>query len=82
MTVSSSGYDPALIPAKAGKPIKLAFFRTDAQNCGREVLFPDLGIRRELPVGQTVLIDITPRRTGSLTFSCGMKMLHGELLVQ
>lgn len=82
VTVSSSGFDPPLIPAKVGKPLKLAFFRSDAQNCGREVLFPDLGVQRELPVGQTVVIDITPRKTGSLTFSCGMKMLHGELLVR
>jgi len=82
VTVSGSGFDPPLIPAKAGKPLKLAFFRPDAANCGREVLFPDLGIQRELPVGQTVVIEITPRKSGSLTFSCGMKMLHGELLVQ
>ena len=82
VNVSSSGFEPSLIPAKAGKPLKLAFFRADAENCGREVIFPDLGIQQELPVGQTVVIDVTPRKTGSLTFSCGMKMLHGELLVQ
>ena len=80
--VSASGFEPSLIPARAGIPLKLAFFRPDAQNCGREVIFPDLGIQRELPVGQTVVIDVTPRKTGSLSFSCGMKMLHGELLVQ
>jgi len=82
VNVSSSGFEPSLIPAKAGVQLKLAFFRADAENCGREVIFPDLGIKRELPVGQTVVIDVTPRKTGSLTFSCGMKMLHGELLVQ
>jgi hypothetical protein len=80
--VSSAGYEPARILAKAGQPIKLAFFRPDAQNCGREVIFPALGIQRELPPGQTVVIDITPRKTGSLSFSCGMKMLHGELVIQ
>jgi Cupredoxin-like domain len=80
--VSSAGFDPSLIPVKAGRRVKLAFFRQDAENCGREVVFPALGIQRELPVGQTVVIDVTPRKTGSLSFSCGMKMLHGELLVQ
>jgi plastocyanin domain-containing protein len=29
-----------------------------------------------------VVFDVTPRKGGSLSFSCGMKMLHGELLVQ
>lgn len=82
VNVSSSGFEPAKIPAKAGQPLKLAFFRADAQNCAREVVFPGLGITKELPPGQTVLVDVTPRKSGSLAFSCGMKMLHGELLVQ
>jgi hypothetical protein len=82
VNVSSAGFEPARIPAKAGQPLKLAFFRADAQNCAREVIFPDLGIQRDLPPGQTVVVDVTPRRTGSLAFSCGMKMIHGELLVR
>jgi len=80
--VGSSGYQPARILAKAGQPLKLAFYRADAENCGREVVFPGLGIQRELPPGKTVVIDIAPRRTGSLAFSCGMKMLRGELVIQ
>jgi len=80
--VSSSGYEPSQIPAKAGQPLKLAFFRVDAQNCGRVVKFPDLGIERELPTGKTVVIEVTPRKSGPLAFSCGMNMMKGELLVQ
>jgi Cupredoxin-like domain len=80
--VSSAGYEPFRIPAKAGTPLKLAFFRVDAQNCGRVVKFPALGIERDLPPGQTVVIEITPRKTGALAFSCGMNMMKGELLVQ
>ena len=80
--VSSAGYEPSRIPARAGRPLKLAFFRVDAQNCGRLVKFPALGIERELPPGQTVVIELTPHKTGLLAFSCGMNMLKGELLVQ
>ena len=80
--VSSAGYEPAQIPARAGRTLKLAFFRVDAQNCGRVVRFPDLGIERELPPGQIVVIEVTPRKSGPLAFSCGMNMLKGELLVQ
>jgi hypothetical protein len=80
--VSGTGYVPSRIAARAGRPLKLAFFRVDAQNCGRLVRFPDLGIERELPPGQTVVIDVTPRKSGLLTFSCGMNMMKGELLVQ
>jgi hypothetical protein len=82
VNVSSAGFDPARIPARAGQPLKLAFFRLDAQNCAQEVVFPTLGIKKALPPRQTVVIDVTPRKTGILNFSCGMKMLHGELLVR
>jgi hypothetical protein len=80
--VGSGGYEPARIAARAGQPMKLAFFRADAQNCGRMVKFPALGIERELPPGQMVVIDVTPRKSGSLAFACGMGMMRGELLVQ
>jgi plastocyanin domain-containing protein len=82
VTISMIGFDPAVIDAKAGQPLKLAFFRPNAANCAREVVFPDLGIRKELPPGQTVVVDITPPKSGTLSFECGMKMLKGQLIVR
>ena len=82
VNVSMIGFDPALIAAKAGQPLKLAFFRPNAANCAREVVFPGLGIRKELPPGQTVVVDITPPKSGPIVFECGMKMLKGQLIVR
>ena len=82
VNINMTGFDPALIEAKAGQPLKLAFFRPNAANCAREVVFPDLGIRKELPPGQTVVVDITPVKSGPLGFECGMKMLKGQLIVR
>ena len=82
VNVSMVGFDPALIEAKAGQPIKLAFFRPNDANCAREVVFPDLGIRKELPPGQTVVVEITPAKSGPRGFECGMKMLKGQLIVR
>jgi len=82
VNISMVGFDPAVIEAKAGQPLKLAFFRPNAANCAREVVFPDLGIRKELPPGQTVVVDITPPKSGPLVFECGMKMLKGQLIVR
>jgi hypothetical protein len=82
VNVTMVGFDPEVIPAKVGQPMKLAFFRPNAANCGREVIFPDLGIRKELPPGQTVVVDITPLKSGPLAFECGMKMLKGQLIVR
>ena len=82
VTVSMIGFDPASIPAKVGQPLKLAFYRPNDANCAREVVFPDLGIRKELPPGQTVVVDLTPPKSGTLGFECGMKMLKGQLIVR
>jgi Cupredoxin-like domain len=82
VNITMVGFDPAVIEAKAGQPLKLAFFRPNAANCAREVVFPDLGIRKELPPGQTVVVDITPQKSGPLAFECGMKMLKGQLIVR
>jgi plastocyanin domain-containing protein len=82
VNISMVGFDPASIEAKAGQPLKLAFFRPNAQNCAQEVVFPDLGIRKELPPGQTTVVDITPSKSGTFGFACGMNMLRGQLIVQ
>jgi hypothetical protein len=81
VNVSMVGFDPASIEAKAGEPLKLAFFRPNAQNCAKEVVFPDLGITKELPPGQTTVVDITPPKSGTFGFACGMDMLKGKLIV-
>ena len=80
--VSASSYEPSRISVKKGQPVRLAFYRADAQNCGGKVVFPSLNIERELPAGRTTVVEITPERSGELAFTCGMKMLRGALVVE
>lgn len=40
-----------------------------------ECVFPTLGITRELPVNQQVVIDIPVQRSGEVPFRCGMNMV-------
>ena len=44
-------------------------------------MFPDLGIRRDLPLGVPVAVDVTAPASGNLTFACGMDMLRGSVVV-
>ena len=82
ITVSKNGFDPASINAKKGEKLTLAFYRADAENCGDEIVFPKLKIKKKLPVGETVLVEINPTESGELAFACGMDMLKGKVLVQ
>ncbi len=81
ITVSSKGYEPSSVPVKKGQPVKLAFYRADAQNCGGEVVFAKQSITKKLPVGETVVVEFTPTEAGEIGFACGMDMLRGKVVV-
>ena len=74
VTVSSKGYNPARIEIPPGRDAILAFRRTDAQNCAGKVVFPELGIAKDLPVGETVLVPLGRQNPRVLHFGCGMGM--------
>jgi plastocyanin len=81
ITVSSDGYEPSSVSVKKGEPVRLAFYRADADNCGGEVAFTKQNIKKKLPVGETVLVEFTPTEAGEIAFACGMDMLRGKLVV-
>ena len=80
--IVDGGYQPASISVPAGQPVRLLFDRRDTSPCSEEVVFPDFGIRRFLPTGETTPIDITPPKPGKYEFMCGMSMLHGTVIAE
>jgi plastocyanin domain-containing protein len=75
-------YEPSSIVVKQGQPLRLKFHRADDKNCGGEVVFPALNIRKTLPAGQTTVIDLPAQKSGELAFACGMDMMKGKVIVQ
>jgi pyridoxal biosynthesis lyase PdxS len=47
------GYDPDLIVVQAGRPVRLLFNRQETASCSEMVQFPDFGVSRQLPAGET-----------------------------
>jgi hypothetical protein len=82
ISITQRGYQPARLEIPADRAVTLAFTREESPNCGAEVLFPLLGIRRTIPLGQTVLVDLPAQPKSQLTFSCGMGMYRGMLIVK
>lgn len=81
--VDDQGYHPTTIRAAAGRALTLVFRRTDALNCGDKVRFPSLNnLERDLPVGQAVEVALTVPARGELSFTCGMNMYRGSVVVQ
>jgi plastocyanin domain-containing protein len=80
--VVRGGYDPATIRARAGQPLRLVFDRQETSGCSEEVVIPDFNIRRFLPAHQQTTIEITPPKSGTYEFTCGMSMLRGRIVVE
>ena len=80
--VVDGGYKPDTISILKGKKTTITFLRTDPSSCLEEVIFPDFKVRKYLPLHQEVDITITPERPGQYSFSCGMNMYHGKLIVR
>jgi plastocyanin domain-containing protein len=80
--VDGGVYTPARIEVPAGKPVKLRFLRKDPSPCAEKVLFDDLGIAADLPVGQPVELTVTPKAAGEYAFTCQMQMYRGTLVVK
>lgn len=76
------GYAPDLIRIPAGHRVTLRFIREEDSACSREVVFPTLDMRRELPSFATTDIVIPPQPSGRIRFSCGMNMYEGTLVVE
>jgi plastocyanin domain-containing protein len=76
------GYAPDLIVVKQGRPVRLEFYRDETASCSEEVIFGDFGIARALPAFKTTAIEFTPDKAGEFTFTCGMNMIRGKLVVE
>ena len=79
--VDKNGFSPSSIEVEAGHKLNLVFNRADKNNCGSTVVLPKYKIRKVLPVGKNVIVSITPREAGNITFTCGMEMYKGSIVV-
>lgn len=75
------GYSPDVIVVKQGKPVRLDFYRDETASCSEQIIFGDFGIARDLPAFKTTAIELTPEKPGEYTFTCGMNMMRGKLIV-
>ena len=80
--VVDQDYQPARIEVAPGERVRLRFLRRSQGGCTREVVFPTLGLRRELPTGQPVVIELPALPLGEVPFQCGMNMIHGVVVVR
>jgi putative intracellular protease/amidase/plastocyanin len=83
IAVTDSGFEPAVVTAKAGAPIRLTFDRRTSSRCLEAVKIPSLDVpARALAVGARTTIELSPVAAGTYEFTCGMEMFRGKLVVR
>ncbi len=80
--IVKGGYDPDVILVKKGVLVRIDFYRDETESCSEEIVFGDFNIRISLPAYKTTPIEFTPEKTGEYTFTCGMGMMRGKLIVE
>jgi plastocyanin domain-containing protein len=80
--IVKGGYTPDVIVVKKGMPVKIDFYRDETADCSEEIVFGDFNLRKSLPAYKTTSIEFTPEKPGEYTFTCGMGMMRGKLIVE
>jgi plastocyanin domain-containing protein len=84
VTADEHGFTPASLTVPKGGPGSLAtvtFVRTTDQTCATEVVFPDLNVKKSLPLNTPVAVEVPSDAARTLAFQCGMGMYKGAMVV-
>ncbi|HNF99278.1 MAG TPA: cupredoxin domain-containing protein, partial [Pseudomonadota bacterium] len=83
VTVSNQGFTPPRIMGRPGEDLTLSFrYDKSAGECGREVVLPSQNIKKTLTEEKPTEIALhLPQEKGEVTFTCGMNMLRGAIVV-
>lgn len=82
VVVSDMGYAPASIELKAGVPAKIVFKQESDSHCASQVMINDFNVpATDLPIGKETIVEFTPSESGTFSFTCGMDMMKGKIVV-
>jgi len=73
------GYQPAVINARAGEPLRLVFHRIDGSECTERVVFSAPRLERHLAMAGATVVDLPPQPPGEVRFTCGMGRFVGRI---
>jgi plastocyanin domain-containing protein len=82
VVAGEDGFAPSEIKLAKGEAATLVFKRTSDKTCATAVDFPELKVKKDLPLNTEVAIDIPTGEARTLGFQCGMGMYKSKVVVQ
>ena len=85
VTATEHGFVPAHLEIAKGAPgskVALTFTRETDDTCALDVVFPELDLKKPLPLKVPVTVEVPADEPRTLTFQCGMAMYKSSVVVR
>lgn len=82
MMITPTGYSPNVIKVKKGIPVELNITNPGDNSCFSTFMMPDFNLNNVNLKAGTTKLSFTPDRSGEYTFTCGMNMFKGTIIVE
>jgi plastocyanin domain-containing protein len=82
VSVTEKGFEPSTLKVESKKDVILMVTRKTDATCAKEIVFPAMKIKKELPLNKVVAINLGKLAKGNINFSCAMDMVSGVINVQ
>ncbi len=79
--IENSRYFPSIINLAENQPLKIIVFRKEDRACSKEIVFPQIGVRKALKPFEETVVELPPLKAGTYQFTCQMGMMSGTLIV-
>lgn len=78
--VTDAGFVPAIANVPKGQAVTLVVTRKTAATCATEMVYAGTKEKHDLPLDQTVRIELPANRPDTLDYACAMDMIKGQIV--
>lgn len=82
VTVGEHGFAPSTVTISRGEKAAVEFTRTTEHTCATAVVFPELNVKKDLPINTPVAVAVPTEATRTVGFECGMGMYKSSVVIK